>query len=123
MSSARVGVFNQRQQVCIIKSFPWLKIILIIVFILYRKLAEQLLEVECEFSHTKHLLTESQMRNDELQCKIKETMLEMHRYGKLLEEKEKEREEMTASIKKLAECTCRLRSNNISMGAELCQHK
>lgn len=63
------------------------------------------------------------MRNDELQSKIKEYMLEVNRVGKLLEEKEKERDEMVENLKKLSECTCALRGKNISMGAELCQHR
>lgn len=86
-------------------------------------MADQLSGVECEFSNTKRLLTESQMRNDVLQSKIKEYMLEVNRVGKLLEEKEKERDEMVDNLKKLSECTCRLRSHNIAMGTELCQNK
>lgn len=63
------------------------------------------------------------MCNDELNGKIKEYMLEVSRVGKLLEEKEKERDEMVDNLKKQYECTCKLRSNNIAMGAELCQNK
>lgn len=63
------------------------------------------------------------MRNDELQSKIKDYMLEVNRVGNLLGEKEKERDEMVDNLKKLSDCTSRLRSNNISMGAELCRHK
>ena len=89
----------------------------------YRGLAEQLSKAECEFSNAKRMLTESQIRNDELQSNMNEYLLEVKRVGQLLEKKEKERDEMVDNWRKLSESTSRLRSSNISMGAELCQHK
>lgn len=62
------------------------------------------------------------MRNDELDSKMKEYMLEVRRVEKLLEEKDKEREEYVENYQKMAEGECRLRGKNISMSAELCEH-
>lgn len=69
------------------------------------------------------MLTESQVRNDELQARMKKYMFELERVGKALEDKEREREEMVDNLKKVSEGSCKLQSKNISMGAELCQHR
>lgn len=54
---------------------------------------------------------------------MKEYMIEVRRVEKLLEEKDKEREEYVENYQKMAEGECRLRGKNISMSAELCEHK
>lgn len=89
----------------------------------FRHLADQLSRVECELSNTNRLLTESQHKSCDLSSKMKDYLLEVERVKKLLDEKEKERDEMLDNMKKLSENTCRLRSNNIAMGSELCHHK
>lgn len=63
------------------------------------------------------------MRNDELQSKMKEYMLEVTRVGKLLEEKDKERDEWVENLKKMSEGSSRLRGENISLNADLCESK
>lgn len=63
------------------------------------------------------------MRYDELDNKLKDYMVEVARIENLMKSKDKERLEMVENYKKLSEANTRLRGNNISMSAELCDSK